>query len=42
MKNLEEEERYVDPDSLRPEVDERAKQELGFGLMEPYNDTEDR
>jgi hypothetical protein len=35
-------ERFKDNDSLRPEVAERAKQELGFGLMGPYNNTEDR
>lgn len=28
--------RYVDPDSLRPDVDERARRELGWGLLGDY------
>ncbi len=29
--------RYVDPDTTRPPVDERAKQELGFGFNNEYD-----
>jgi hypothetical protein len=28
---------FKDNDSLRPNVDERAKQELGFNLEQPYD-----